>query len=211
MERFRTTLILLGVLVVLIILALFLQNANLSTPASPTPVPQAYVWQSSNPVIAMQVVSGSKTVSVTKNVTTTVWSLEEPVKMDADPNVGGLAAGFQNLLASNVVTQSSTLADFGLEKQTLSVTVTFSDTKHSTKTLLVGKTTFDGSKYYVKPAGQSTVYTVANDTIEPIRSWLTTPPKAPPTATPIPTAIPPTATPTGTRTVLPAATATATP
>jgi hypothetical protein len=56
--------------------------------------------------------------------------------------------------------------------------------------LLVGNATFDGSGYYVKTPESSTAYVVSNGTIEPLKSWFTTPPIEQPTPTPLPLATP---------------------
>src|SRR5438045_8024078 len=82
----------------------------------------------------------------------------------------------------------------------MSVTVTFSDTQGTKRTFNVGTSTPDGSGYYVNTAGSNTVYVVSNTTIEPLRTWLTTPPVEQPSPTPIPITVVPASTETSTPT-----------
>jgi hypothetical protein len=79
----------------------------------------------------------------------------------------------------------------------MTLTVEFSGTTTSERTLLIGGPLTDLSGYYVKTPESKAVYVIANTLVEPLKSWLTTPPVMPPTATPAPqlTVVPP-ATPT---------------
>jgi hypothetical protein len=76
------------------------------------------------------------------------------------------------------------------------VTLVMSGTTSTERVLLVGDATPDGSAYYVKTETAPPVYLVSNLTIEPLRTWLNTPPIQQPTATPIPVTVVPTAEPT---------------
>lgn len=199
MERYRTTLILVAVLVVLAILAIMLNNNNNATTSVPTPTPSVYVWQDTNPVIGLDIMSGTQKVSMSKDLSTTVWVLTAPIQGDADPvAAGNEASSLQNLQATSVITSPSDLSQFGLARQGMTVTLTFSDTKRTQRILLVGNPTFDGSNYYVKVKDGKDVYAVSNTTIEPLRTWLTTPPKAQPSPTPLQVTVLPTATSTAT-------------
>lgn len=204
MERYRTTLIMLGVLLVLGALAIFLNNRSNSSDlanGTPTPVSQ-YVWQDDNQVTGIDVMSGTNKVSLKKDVVTTVWQITEPVKTDADTfAVGNEADSLKSLQATSVLTDSSDLKQYGLDKPAMSATMIFSDTKSTKRTILVGTTTFDGAGYYVKTPDTAKVYVVANTTIEPLRSWLTTPPVNPPTPTVVPITIVPTSAVTSTATI----------
>lgn len=198
MERYRTTLTMLALLVVLGGLALFLNGRNTGTSGAPTPTPTLSIWQDTNPVIAIDVVSGTGKVSVRKDISTTSWMLTQPLQTEADTfAVSSIADTLMSPSATAQYTGTNNLADYGLDKQTMSVTATFSDTKGTKRILLVGKTTFTGADYYVKTADSPTVYVVSNSLIEPLRTWLTTPPVNPPT----PTAPPFTVVVTGTRTL----------
>ncbi len=204
MERYRTTIILFIVLIVLGGAAIFLSNnSSVNTAGVPTAVPTVYVWQEPNPVVAMDVVSGTGKVSLTRNLSTTVWMLTAPIQFEADPAVGDVASSLQNLAATSVVTDTSNLAQFGLDKTSFTITSTFSDTKRTKRILLIGGPTFSGDSYYVKPQDTNKVYVVSNTTLEPIRTWLTTPPKLQPTATPLPITVVPTSTLTITGTITP--------
>jgi hypothetical protein len=193
-ERYRTTIILLVVLVALAGLAFFVnRGGNTPSPLTTPSTNTVYVWQETSPIVAIQVVSATGSVSLTKNTETTVWSIREPISDTADPIiVGNLVDTLQNLSAQSELTGTTDLAQYGLAGQPLSVTFTFSSTEGMQRTLLIGDASPDGSTYYVKRADTPNVFLVSNFTLEPLRSWLTTPPKAQPTATPIPVTIVPT-------------------
>jgi hypothetical protein len=202
MERYRTTLILLGVLVVLALVAFFVNLNPSSTVGVPTPVPETDIWNEPNQVIGIDVISATQRVSVHKDVTTTIWTLTEPLKHDADPFVvGNIADILQKPIATSVLTNPGDLAQYHLDKPSFSVEATFSDTQHTKHSLLIGGPTFDGSNYYTKLPGSTTVYAISNSTVDPLRSWLTTPPVLQPTATPLPITVVPTETLTTTTTV----------
>src|SRR5919201_443394 len=128
MERYRTTIILVVVLVVLVGVALFLNNNRTSggtdVTATPTPDTSKVVWQDSEPVDSIDVVSGTKVVSLRKDLTTTVWSLVKPIQADADIySVGSVADSLKSLQALAVITSPKDLAQYGLEKPVWQVLV----------------------------------------------------------------------------------------
>jgi hypothetical protein len=214
MERYRTTIIMAAVLIVLAGLAYFSSSNNASAPTgAPTPVPSHFIWQDSNSVKAIDVVSSTEKVSIAKDSTSGDWMISQPVARPADVfQVGNEADALQNLQAQFMLTGTTDLGQYGLTSPPLQVTVTFSDTGGSQRVLLVGAPTTDGSAYYVKTPDSDTVYVVTNTTIEPLRSWLTNPPVQQPTATPVPiTPVTDTPTPTATSTSVPGAEGTATP
>jgi hypothetical protein len=210
MERYRTTIIMAIALLVLGGLALFLNNQNASSPGTPTPVPVTYVWQEENPVAAINVVSGTSKVNLTKDPLLGSWQITEPVQKPADLfAVSGVADSLQKLQAMFTLTGTSDLTQYGLGPGAMTVTLTFSDTQGTKRTFNVGTSTPDGTGYYVNTEGASNIYVVSNTTLEPMRSWLTTPPVQQPSPTPVPVTIVPTAT--QTATAVPGATETAGP
>lgn len=177
------------------------KKAPIVPAGEPTPAPAQYVWQMVNPVVGIEVVSGTKKVSLTKDPATTIWSLTEPVKDAADPfAVGNIADLLKSLEASGTVTGSNDLAQYKLDRPQMTLTATFSDTVQRS-TLLLGGPTFDGSGYYSKLSDQPTIYIVSNSIVEPLRSWIETPPKFVPTATPLLPTLAPTSAVTGTETL----------
>ena len=206
MERYRTTLIMLALLIGLGVAAFLLNNNQAGNLVTPTPVATRYVWQSTDAVVGLDIVSGTQKVVLSGDLATGSWKLEQPVTGDADTfAVSTIADAFQSLEATSVLTEKVNLADFGLDPQGLTATVTYSGTT-AARTLLIGSPTFDGAGYYAKIPEAETVYVVSNSTIEPLRSWLLTPPLAPPTPAPQLTIAPtPTVTPTGTVTSTPSA------
>ncbi len=205
MERYRTTILLGVVLLVLAALAFFLSSNNASSPGEATPTPNIYIWQDDNPAIALDVMSGTSKVSIVKDVISGTWQIKEPVDRPADLfQVGGVANSLQILQAQYTLSDTTDLTQYGLDGQPMSVTVTFSDTAHTTRTLLIGHATPDGGGYYVKLPDGNKLYTVINSTIEPMRTWLVSPPVELPSPTPVPIT-PVTATPTDTTTPTPTA------
>jgi hypothetical protein len=198
MERYRTTLLLGAVLLVLGGLAFFLSSRSATSPGTETPTPNVYIWEDENPVKGLEVMSGSDKIVLIKDVVLGSWRITEPVDQPADLfQVGGVADSFQRLLAQYTLSDTTDLEQYGLAGQPLMVTSTFSDTAGTKRTLLVGKVTPDGTGYYVKLPDSNKLYTVGNFTVEPLRTWLTTPPVQPPTPTLVPIT-PVTATPTET-------------
>jgi len=194
MERYRTTLVLIGVLVVLAVAAFALNNRGAGPDGTATPtVSTVFVWQDTNPVVGIDVVSATQRVSIRKDVTTTVWSILEPVSDTADVfAVGNFADQVQNLTAQIELTETSDLAQYGLAGTPMQATFTFGGEGGTTRTLLIGDTTPDGNAFYVKRGDSPNVFLVTSYTLEPLRSWLTTPPIAQPTPTPIPVTVLPT-------------------
>ena len=184
MERYRTTLIMLALLVALGVAALLLNNNRSDTTGTPTPVATQYVWQSTDAVVGLDVVSGTQKVVLRGDPATASWRLEQPVTGDADTfAVSTIADAFKSLEATSVLTEKVNLADFGLDPQGLTVTAFFTGAV-AQRTVLIGGPTFDGAGYYTKLPDAETVYVVSNTTIEPLKSWLLTPPIAPPTPAP---------------------------
>ena len=205
MERYRTTLIMAALLVVLGAVAMFVTNQNKgATPgATPTPVP-SYMWEESGIVQGIDIVSGTLRVSLRKDISTTLWMLTEPEPFPADTfQIENVASTLQRIEATKVQTGTTDLAQFGLDKASMTVTVTFSSTTPLTRTINIGASNFDGSSYYVKQPDSPDVYLTSMSPIGIMRNWLTSPPRQAPTPTPFPTA-PPTPTSTATAQASPA-------
>jgi len=193
MERYRTTLILLGALVVLIVGWLLLRNSNIATSSSATPTvtPVTYVWQETGDVSSIDVMSGTQTVSVRQDLSTTVWSVTAPISDTADTSqVGTAADSLKALVATAVLTDASDLAQYGLDKPVMTVKMATGGSTPANHSFVTGKTTIDSSGYYIKADSDKNVYVIANTLVEQLKSWLTTPPKAVPTATPLPAETP---------------------
>ena len=187
MERYRTTIIMLVLLVALGGFAIVLGNNRGTTPtAEPTATPAPYVWQDANQVIAIDAVSGTQRLAMTKDISTTIWTIQEPISDTADPfAVGNFSDQVQNLQSSAVVTDATDLAQFGLDQPEVTLTLAFSDTAGTRRTLQIGDRTLDGSAYYSKTPDKAEVYLVSNTLVEPLRSWFDSPPKVQPTPTPL--------------------------
>lgn len=197
MERYRTTLILAAVLLVLVGAIFFMQGQNPAATGTPTATATQYVWEETNPAVGLTVVSDTGRVVLEKDATLGSWRILEPVQQPADLfAVSGLADSMQKLVATYTLSETTDLEQYGLNTP-MTVTLEFSGTAVSERTLLIGGPLTTGAGYYVKTPDSNQVYVIGNTIVEPLRSWLTTPPVMPPTPTPAPqlTVVPP-ATPT---------------
>jgi hypothetical protein len=198
MERYRTTLIMAVVLIVLVGAIFFMSGRNQAVDGTTTPTPVQYVWEETNPSIGLTVISDTERVVLKKDSTLGSWRIVEPVEKPADLfAVGGVADSMQKLMATYTLSETTDLQQYGLDKP-MTVTVEYSGTTVTERTLLVGGPLTDLSGYYVKTSDSNRVYVIANTVAEPLRSWLTTPPVEPPTPTPAPITVVPPATPTST-------------
>jgi hypothetical protein len=199
--RNRTILILAAVLAVLAGAGFWLTSTP-ATPAVPTAAPTAVVWDYSSATVQGLMVQ-SVTSTIALQVVNGVWRITSPVQDAADAAQVGNEA--DQLKAPSVTTQipvtATDLAPFGLDTPALTVTLVLSGSTAPQQRLLVGKANVDGSGYYVRPAGSQQVSLVSNTLIEPLKSWLTTPPIALPTPTPLVPTILPTNTTTSTTTL----------
>lgn len=194
MERYRTTLILAAALIVLVCAIYFVSGRNQGAAGTPTTTPVAYVWEETNPAVGLTVVSDTQRVVLEKDTTLGSWRILEPVQEPADLfAVSGLADSMQKLQATYTLSEATDLEQYGLTDP-MTVTLEFSGTTVSERTLLIGAPLPDFSAYYVKTPESNRVYAIGNTIVEPLRSWLTTPPVQPPTPTPAPpmTVVPPT-------------------
>ncbi len=186
----RPTIILVALLLVLGSVAIFLTNQNKGTTPglTPTPVP-SFLWQETSQVQGIDVMSGTAKVSLRKDISTTVWMLTAPEQYPAETfQVDNVASTLQRLEATKVATGTTDLAQYGLDKPGMTVTVTFSSTTPLTHTFMVGSGNFDGTGFYIKQPDSPDVYLSATTPIGTIQNWLATPPKQAPTPTPFPTA-----------------------
>jgi hypothetical protein len=197
MERYRTTLILAAVLLVLVGAIFFMSGRNPGASGTPTTTPTQYVWEETTPAVGLTVVSDTGRIVLEKDTTLGSWRIVEPVQEPADLfSVSGVADPMQKLVATYALSETTDLQQYGLTSP-MTVTLAFSGTTVTERTLLIGGPLTDLSGYYVKTPGSNQVYVIGNTIVEPLKSWLTTPPVMLPTATPAPqlTVVPP-ATPT---------------
>ena len=201
--RYTTTIILVGVLVVLAG-ALFLLNNNPNAGvlnATPTPTPPPTVWD-----LSAGTTQGVTVQTITQTVAFQIinnhWQITAPTNEPGDDyTIGSAAEQMKKLQATQVITAPQNLDQYGLVSPAITITMVMSGTPAVNNILQVGGTTIDGGSYYAKPAGQQAVYVVQNTLIEQMKGWLTTLPVAQPTPTPI-VIITPSPTPTDTPTPL---------
>src|SRR5580765_8570974 len=112
MARYRTTLILLGVLVILGAGVFFLQSPSSTGTATATPTPTTNIWghKNSDDITAIDVVSGTQHVSLTEEMTGTNWLLTAPIKADADSyTVSSIVDQLKTLNATDTITNAAKL------------------------------------------------------------------------------------------------------
>jgi Domain of unknown function (DUF4340) len=184
------SIIVLGVVFLVLAGISYWLTSNPATPPTPTPEPTYPVWNyGSATVQGVTVQSPTSTVSL--QVTGGKWEITTPVQKPADDLQVSQAtdplkqAEGRAKIGDNV----TDLAQYGLDSPALTVTLVLSGATVPKAELLVGKANVDGSAYYVRPQSSNAVYLLNNTLIEPLKSWLTTPPIAQPTATPIPATI----------------------
>src|SRR5689334_16440007 len=189
--RNRTILILAVVLAVLAGAGYWLSSTP-ANPPEPTPAPTAIVWDYSS-ATAQGLLVQSVTSTIALQVVNGDWRITSPIQAAAD--AAQVTNEVDQLKKPSVTTKIgdnvTDLTPFGLNSPALTITLVLSGTSPAQQYLLVGKTNVDGSGYYVRPAGSNSVSLVSNSLIEPLKTWLITPPIALPTPTPlIPTILP---------------------
>ena len=93
------------------------------------------------------------------------WSILSPEKLKADePSIRSLLSNLWDMAPSDTIPNPANLADYGLNSAAARATLVFKN--GSSKTLLVGGASIDGSQIYVKPSDQNTVYLVPSYTTQ---------------------------------------------
>ncbi len=187
--RNRTIIILAVVLLVLAGTGFWLTSTP-ATPPTPTPEPTVVVWDYSSATT-----EGLSVQSITSTVALQVvgghWQITAPVNQPADDVTVTQEANslkkpdVRTKIGDNV----TDLTQYGLASPAITVTLVLSGATTPQQRLFVGKTNVDGSAYYVRPGNSNSVYLIPNTLVEPLNTWLQTPPVMPPTPTPLPATV----------------------
>ena len=186
MIRYRNTLIMVGVLVVLIVVAVVL----LGNPA-PTNAPgTGHIWSYANETVSeikMSQDNGKQADVLLKGGT---WSVISGTQiLPADQAAVQSEAGLLLQLQGDAVTRGNTaMKDYGLDPPRSTITITFQSGK--TANLLVGDNvpTNDTQHFVADAAQPGKVFTNADNTVTTLLAWFTAPPLPAPTPTPLPVA-----------------------
>jgi Domain of unknown function (DUF4340) len=186
--NFRTTGILVAVLIVLAGVVYFLQQQP--TPketAAKANTPQIVSFSSSQ-ATKLTISGGSNTTEIQRSANG--WDLVRPEPTPADSTrVNGWVDQLGNLTADRVIDSPSDLGTYGLAQPKLNLEVDV--TGSAPVKLAFGDKTPDGADYYVRLPDDATksksVYLVGATLGDDLNSALTKPPKAIPTPTPAPT------------------------
>jgi hypothetical protein len=185
----RTTL---GFVLLFLILGGYVYFFEFSSDDDHPPVKDISLYASSYgefDIIALQIEAapGATHFVRTDNTLSQAWQMLTPQPLPPDEldqvRVNGAAVRLGQLRASQVITNVTNLAQYGLASPALTVTLTISDGEKIT--LLTGsETPVNNSRYVQQPVARQTVYLVSDLAINELHHLLTLPPLAP---TPFPT------------------------
>lgn len=132
-------------------------------------------------------VKGPEGIARLRHVEGQPWQIEEPIQEEADDvRVTSLVNRLATLTASRTLTETGSLATYGLAEPQLTAELKTRD--NQLEALLAGDKNPQGSSYYVQKEGDENVYLVYASTIDDLKRLITEPPKKPtptPTFTPI--------------------------
>lgn len=187
--------IILGVVFLLLLGGIWALNQQPEVSTSPTPEPTVVAWNYATGTVQSLTVQ-SLTSTVALQVQGDDWRITAPLAADADDvQVAQEATTLKILQASQKIGDNvPDLAQYGLTTPALTATLVLSGATTPQQSFVVGKQSVDGASYFINPVGTKAVYLVSNAAIEPLKTWLLTPPVAVPTPTPLPVTIQPTAT-----------------
>ncbi|MGQ9684165.1 MAG: DUF4340 domain-containing protein [Anaerolineae bacterium] len=183
--RPRTTLILIGVFAALLGLVYWLERRPEPAPALPeAPAP---LWSlAASQVTALRVQAGEQDTALARSGDG--WAFEGPTAGPADgARIERVVEDLSVLSPQRTFTDTTSLAEFGLEQPTLTVTLRASD--GATRVLLVGSTNPQQTGYYARVQDGSSVHLLPGYVVEAVRALLENPP-VPPTPLPTETATP---------------------
>jgi hypothetical protein len=199
----RNTLILLVILAALATYTYFGEIQKGTGQGTATPGSEPAVFNlSDQDVLGLKVTAADGKSVELKREAGKPWTMVVPASQAVDDTrVNSLVGELAQLKASRALTQTGSLAEYGLVTGTVTANITL--TGSVTHTLLVGETNPSGSSYYALADGkQSPIYLIYSSNIDELQRLVTEPPYPP---TPTPTTLP-----SPTIQVLPPITATAT-
>jgi hypothetical protein len=188
--NYRTTAILLALLVVLAGVVYYLQGQPSPGQAAATPMPSVVTFTPSD-ATKMVISSGDKSTELALSGSN--WNIVQPRPTPADNSrVQGWVDQIGALSADRVIDNATDLSTYGLAQPKLNVEVDLKGGK--AVKLAFGDKTPDGADYYVQvpsdPAKTKSVYLISAALGDDLASALTKPPQALPTPTALPTLVP---------------------
>ena len=185
MKRWRTTLIGVGVLVVLLAYVLLVETRKEPPPragVTPSPTPVPLLELAPDDMQAIHVTDGERALRMVREGAE--WRIVEPEDGPADAYTVYLPLDdLSHLDARTVVSDEVTdPASYGLDPAALTLVVERAD--GTEERFYVGRETPDGSTFYVQRAADPRLYIVDHYKIEPFFEWLRAPPYQP-TPTPV--------------------------
>ena len=113
------------------------------------------------------------------------WIVTQPYKGEADPNTMSIVAStLASLSINRTITETASLADFGLAAPDYAIEVKQNDGKVFRAT--IGQKAVTGSGYYVLPEGATNAVLVSSSSLDPVLGLAASPPivTPPPPVTP---------------------------
>jgi hypothetical protein len=191
--RFRSTLILIAILALLVGYFVLVEMRQ-EKPAEETAKPLLSI--KADDIERITVRDNKSTLSAEVVHEGGVWRITEPFELEADQaRLDSLAASVAELTSHRTIPKEQTdLTAFDLAQPPFTVAIGLKDGKE--EILQVGDKNPDGGSYYVQHQGDAAVYLVYTYSIDDLKRLITEPPREPtatPTGTPVPS---PTASPT---------------
>ncbi|HEX2912032.1 MAG TPA: DUF4340 domain-containing protein [Chloroflexia bacterium] len=192
MRRYVGPLIALVIFVVLLIIVLVTQNNGNSTPAAASATPttsaadkdlQILNLAANDTINQLEIKMGSQSITLKQDNNN--WKEVAPTARDLDSGVISDTINQLAALKGNTLIpadKAGTLANFGLDKPTMTVTITTA--KSGTKELDFGAANQATNNYYVKLANDPKVWTVNSFYYTTLQGWLSNPPTPAPTIAP---------------------------
>lgn len=185
----KTTLILLGVLLVLGAYTYYYQVSKKAPQPTPTSMPSTAVWYNTTPdqITALQITENAsgKQVAVSKDAQSQ-WQVTKPNAQPADPNaLSTLTTNLATLSFMANITSTADLAPFGLITPTYTLEATLSTGK--ALKAYIGDKIPTGNGFYLLRDGDKNPLAVPDTSLQPFIDLLANPPYVP---TPTPLAAP---------------------
>lgn len=132
-----------------------------------------------NAITVSDAVKGS-TFSAALDETSGKWIVTQPQKGEADPNTMSIVAStLASLYVNRTITETASLADFGLAAPDYAIEVKQNDGKVFRAT--IGQKAVTGSAYYVLPEGATNAVLVSSSSLDSVLGLAASPPLVTPT------------------------------
>jgi len=181
MKRWRGTLIVVVLFVVLLVYVLLVERKREPSPAeseaTPTPTPLPLLNLTVDDIQAIEIDDGSRTLRLEQHADG--WQIGEEPGGPADSNIVFIAVNqLAQLSAGRILLEHvDDGTQYGLTPPRLNLEITLRSGGY--RRLEIGKQTVDGMWYYVQMENDPRLYLVRQYVLQPFFNWLDKPPSAP--------------------------------